>query len=75
MSSCGSWPQLHSEWLQGCFLLLRSLSINHSLKIKLSFKEMLINLQCFSAYKKVKGETEKSGKKNYSYIISLLTET
>lgn len=50
--------------------------MNHSLKIKGSSKEvMLINSPCFSAYKILKGETKKSGKRNYSYIVTLLTET
>lgn len=36
---------------------------------------MLINSESFSAYKRVKGETEKSGKRNWSYRVSLLSET
>lgn len=68
--------QLHCTWIQGCFVLLTSLSVNHSLKIKGFSKEvMLVNSESFSDYKRVEGETEKSGKRNWSYRVSLLSET
>lgn len=65
------------EWLQGkvkktagCLIVLKSLSMNHSPKITDSSKGiMFISSQSFSAYKKkMRGETEKSGRRNYSYI-------
>lgn len=54
-------------------MLLKSLCINHSLKIRGSSREvMLINSLLI---KKVKGKTKKSRKRNHSSIVGLLTKT